>query len=170
MLKDPFGASLVAPFKTSITIAGNSKTAQADSDGWATGMAQLTEALDGESLTWFTSTASPWTGQKFVTADGVDAAISGSTTLDQVSWLQTEVEGAGRLSFDWLVKGAGSEACLLVVDGQIARTLGTGYEWANESLELGEGDHTVRWIFVGEGLLFRGSAYLDRVAWTPAAE
>ncbi len=168
VLKTPVGATLATPFKANITILSNSKNAQAsDAATQSSRMARLTEALDGEGLTWFTSTLSPWTKESFVTVDKVAAAISGQSDLDRVSWLQTELEGPGTLEYDWLVKGMGLDACLLIVDGKVYRTLGPGHAWMHETIPLEEGSHTIRWAVTGESRLIPGSAYLDQVKWVP---
>ncbi len=170
VLKNPVGAILLSPAKATITILANSKATAAGANATVSRMARLTDALDDGGLTWFTSDRAPWTKQAFVTVDGVDAAISGPSTSGQASWLETVLEGPGKLGFDWLVKGAGKDTCLVFVNGKIRRTLIPGYEWSRESLTLGEGDHAVRWVFVGGTGLAPGSTYLDQVKWTPVGE
>lgn len=165
-LKNPVGGTLMAPRKGKILIAGNDKAGAVATDATVERMTKLTGALDGDALTWFTSAAAPWTRQTFATADGEDAAISGPSAGDGSSWLQTDVEGPGKLKFDWLVEGMGSDACLLIVDGQAYRTLSPGYIWSRETISLGEGWHTLQWVFSGESL-GTGAAYLDQVKWKP---
>jgi hypothetical protein len=167
VLTNPVGATLATPLTAAISIQANSKSVQLANDATAIRMTRLTDALDGVGLTWFTSEQTPWTKQSFVTVDGVDAAISGGSSIDQTSWLQTDLEGAGKLEFDWLVKGSGKDPCLVFVNGKVRRTLAPGYDWSHETLTLGEGDHTVRWVFVGDTGLTPGAAYLDQVKWVP---
>jgi hypothetical protein len=167
LLKNPVGATLSVPYIAVITIQGNSKSGVVSEDATTVRMVKLTEALDVKDLTWFTSTLSPWTKQPFVAMAGASGAISGQSDPGRVSWLQTDVEGPGTLEYDWLVKGLGLDACLLIVDGKVARTLHPGLLWMNESVLLGEGDHTIRWAFAGDSRLMQGAAYLDRVNWLP---
>ncbi len=170
VLKNPVGATLAAPLKTTVTILANTKGVSSGATVAATQRDKLAEALDGEGLVWLTSSRLPWTKQLFVTVDGEDAAISGEAALDRVSWLQADVEGPGSLTYDWLVKGFGLDTCLLLVDGKVMRTRIPGHDWAHEALPIDEGSHTIRWVFVGDTGLTPGAAYLDQVTWTPGGE
>ncbi len=167
MLTAPVGATLVAPFKATVTITGNNKGGAVDGDAVSTRMASLADAVDAEELTWFTAPLAAWTKQAGVTADGVDAAVSGASAPDQVSWLQADVEGPGTLDYDWLVRGRGLDAGLLIVDGRVFRTLGSGFIWTHETIPVEAGVHAIRWVFAGESRLIQGAAYLDRVSWKP---
>jgi hypothetical protein len=170
VLKNPVGTTLAAPFKTTVTILANTKGGSSGATAALTQKAPLAEALDGEGLSWLTSSRLPWTMQPFVTADSEDAAISGAAALDRVSWLQADVEGPGSLTYDWLVKGFGLDTCLLLVDGKVMRTRIPGNGWAHEALPIDGGAHTIRWVFVGDTGLEPGAAYLDQVKWTPDGE
>jgi hypothetical protein len=128
-------------------------------------MTTLTDALDGEGLTWFSSEEASWEGQAFVSVDGTDAALSGHAGAGGSSWLQTEVEGPGTMEFDWMVKGAGTDTCLLFVDEQVQKAVCSGLSWSHASAAVGPGDHTLRWVFVGKANASQGAAYLDQVRW-----
>lgn len=168
-LSSPSGATLGSPYKTTVVIAANNKSGPAGGNPVASRMDQLTDALDGNALTWFTSAEAPWTKQAFVTADGVDAGVSGTAAPGQASWLQTELEGTGTLQFDWLAKGSGKDTCLLFVNGALRRILAPGYAWSHETLTLGAGDHAIRWVFIGDTGPTPGAAYVDQVKWRPDA-
>jgi hypothetical protein len=163
------GATLAAPSKAVITIAANTKGGPVAKDAVAVRMTKLTAALDDESLTWFMSEQAPWAKQSSITVDGVDAAIS-STGSSNPSWLQTDLEGSGKLEFDWMLKATGKDACLVYVNGKVRRTLTPGHDWEHETLTLGDGEHIVRWVFVGDSRLTPGAAYLDQMKWTPERE
>jgi hypothetical protein len=167
ILTTPVGATLAAPFKTTVTITGNNKGGAAEGDAVSTRLAGLADAVDAEELTWFTSPLAAWTKQAGVTADGVDAAISGASAPDRVSWLQADVEGPGTLDYDWLIRGKGLDTGLLIVDGKVCRTLGPGFLWTHETIPVDKGLHAIRWVFAGESRLIQGAAYLDRVNWMP---
>jgi hypothetical protein len=161
------GATLAAPSSAIITIAASAKGGPVAKDAIAVRMTKVTAALDDESLTWFMSEQAPWAKQSDITVDGVDAAVS-CTGSSNPSWLQTDLEGSGKLEFDWMLKATGKDTCLVLVNGKIRRTLISGYDWSHEALTLGEGAHTVRWVFVGDNGLTSGAAYLDQVKWIPA--
>jgi hypothetical protein len=167
LLRNPVNATLAVPNKATITILANSKGVRPAAETMSIRIAGLAEALEAEGLPWSTSTRLPWARQAFVTVDGLDAAVSGQGDPERASWLQTEVEGPGMLEFDWLVRGAGLDACLFVVDGRVLRTRGPGFAWTHESVALGDGAHTVRWILTGESRLIPGTAYVDQVKWMP---
>jgi hypothetical protein len=160
------GATLAAPSSASITIAASTKGGPVAKDAVAVRMTKLTAALDDESLTWFMSEQAPWAKQSDVTVDRVDVAIS-CTDSSSPSWLQTDLEGSGTLEFDWMLKATGKATCLVYVNGKVRRTLTPGHDWDHETLSLGDGEHLVRWVFVGDSSLTPGAAYLDQVKWTP---
>jgi hypothetical protein len=163
VLDDPDGGALTAPRAIKVMIGPNEKATKTEQDPWALHMASLTEALGGAPLAWYTSPLSPWSSQPD------SGAASGPASPENASWLQTSVAGAGTLSFDWQVLGAGRDTCLLMVDGKVRKTLRPAFRPTREALTLGEGAHVVRWIFSGD-LGLPGSASLARVAWAPAAK
>jgi uncharacterized repeat protein (TIGR02543 family) len=171
LLKKPVGVRLANEAEATVIIPANrTKASVGVKDSTSFRMTKLTKALDDESLTWFTSEQAPWTRQSLVTADGVDAGMSGDISAGQVTWLQTEVEGSGRLEFDWLTTGSGMDTCLVLVNGMVRRKLVAGFDWTHENLKLGAGDHTVRWVFVGGSGLAEASVFLDQVKWTSEPE
>lgn len=163
VLEDPDGGALVLPRVMKVSIGPNEKAEKSEQDPWAARMASLTEALGGSPLAWYTSPLSPWSSQP------ASGAASGPATPENASWLQTSVAGAGLLRFDWQVLGSGRDACLLMVDGKVRKTLRPGFAVSHETLPLGAGAHVVRWIFSGD-IGLPGSASLARVDWAPAAK
>jgi hypothetical protein len=165
ILKSPIGAALSAPNRTRICIVSNVKSGPVSDEPVAERMQKLTEALDEPNLTWVTSAKAPWVAQPFVTRDEQDAAVSCETSSEPISWIQTDLDGPGILEFDWLLKGTGESACLILVNGKVRRLLTPRYDWSHEVLQLGKGDHTLRWVFVGANRIMSGAAYLDQVKW-----
>jgi hypothetical protein len=166
VLKNPVRAALGAIIKTKVTIAANIKSELVDAPQLQR-MDRLADALDKEDGVWVTSSRAPWRSQGFVTSDGVDAARSGNSDQAGVlSWLQTDLDGPGVLSFDWIVKGAGADSAVFLIDGQVIRVVGARYAWMTETMPLPEGAHTLRWIFLCGDSLQAGAAYLDGVTWT----
>jgi uncharacterized repeat protein (TIGR02543 family) len=171
LLKKPVGATLASESEATVIIPANvTKAGDGVTDATAVRMTKLTKALGDGSLTWFSSAQAPWIRQTLVTADGLDAAMSGVTSGGQASWLQTDVDGAGKLKFSWRLTGTGRDTCLVLVDGVVRCTLGAGFDWAPQALKLGAGEHTVRWVFVSDIGVAGGAAYLDQVRWMPEHE
>jgi hypothetical protein len=131
----------------------------------------LETALDGAGLAWKTSLQAPWLGGAAFSADGVDAAKSGTAEAGRISWLQTAVEGPGTLTFEWFLKGTTADAALLLDNGTVVRRLEVGDDWMLESIMLGQGTHVLQWVYTAEKALETGSAaYLDKVLWVREKE
>ncbi len=129
----------------------------------------LTGALDAEELVWTTDGAA-WLPQVAVSYDGVDAAQSGQVIGDDVSGLETTLTGPGTLSWSWRLDSAGNASVDVFLDGQWLSAYEPTGEWTAETLEIGEGEHTVRFEFwnAGTAATITDCAYLDQVSWVPA--
>ncbi len=126
----------------------------------------LPEAIDAPQLTWATGGSAPWFGQAEVSQDGVDSAQSGAITDSQESWMETSVIGPGILSFWWRVSSETNFDFLeFYVDGalQPGRISGS-VNWRKETIELGSGNHSLRWRYVKDNVI---SGNQDR-AWVDA--
>lgn len=135
----------------------------------------LAEALDGPGLVWSTDPGAEWTAQTTVTADGVDAAVSGPVdSSNDSNGINTSVTGAGTLRWRWKLVAVGTAGMDVIVDGDFAnpvRIYATSGDWAVDSLELtGDAPHDIRFEFWNTGLSFSDRAYLDMVSWSPAGE
>ncbi len=107
----------------------------------------LPQALDAPAFTWNTSPAAPWMGVAGAafSSDGVDAAVAGAPSPDNDSWLETQVEGPGTVSFLWR-RTAGNAPLLCEIDGQL-RGSATNVDFKPASFEfLTGGTHNIRWI------------------------
>lgn len=130
----------------------------------------LAEALDGPGLLWSTGGSAQWFGQTGVTYDGVDAAQSGPITHSQESWLETTVTGAGMLSFSWKVSSEeGYDFLRFEVDAIEQATISGEAGWIQQGVRLGEGMHSLRWVYSKDlslsGGLDRG--WVDNVSFVP---
>ena len=130
----------------------------------------LGTALEQERRDWAVSGVSDWKPVMGGAHDGEDAAQSGAIEngIYGESILSATFEGAGELTFWWKLNAAGS-ACGVdcLVDGQdVDIWLMGDTAWTQESLELGEGTHTVEWIFWSDGMDAASAAWLDQVAWS----
>lgn len=131
----------------------------------------LAEAVDAPTLVWTTGGSAPWFAQAAVTHDNEDAAQSGNLYGWDYSWIETTVEGPGRLTFWWKASTEdGYDACDLYVDGYSSGLWISGEaDWRQEVLTVGAGSHTIAWEYSKDLLFSQGddTVWLDRVTFTP---
>ena len=131
------------------------------------------EAVNAPTLLWTTSGDADWVGVWSATAaDGTHAARSGVIGDSQETRLSVALEGAGRLSFDWRASCEEKyDAVRLEVDGELVRVLSGETGWTNVVIELGFGEHAVRWIYRKGRSKSDGedAVWLDNVVWTAAS-
>ena len=129
----------------------------------------LAAALDTTNFVWTTDGAAEWFPQVAVSHDGADAARSGQVIGDDVSGLETTLAGPGTLSWFWLLDAAGNSGVDVMLDGVWLDAYEPTGEWTEESLGIGEGEHTVRFEFwnAGTAATISDCAYLDQVVWMP---
>lgn len=129
----------------------------------------LAEALDTTNLTWTTGGDAPWTPQKTITWDGVDAAVSGPITDLGDTWLQTTVIGPGTLTFHWRCDSeTGYDYLDFLVDGEVWSWLTGDTGWNTASFVLGAGQHTLCWDYWKDESTSAGmdAGWVDHVTWT----
>jgi hypothetical protein len=138
----------------------------------------LGSALDATNLVWTTGGSAPWFHQTAASHDGLDAAQAGTITGNQVSWLQTIVNGPGTLSFWWQGSFHGGDGLTFLYDdssdGWSEEPCNGCYifaPWTRQTYEFGKGTHTFRWIWTNSvGLATgQGRVWLDDVSWTPSS-
>ncbi len=133
----------------------------------------LGEAVDNTTLPWTTVGNAPWLGQTTVSYAGGDAARSGAIAHAQVSTLRTTVAGPGVLSFWWRTSSeAGFDLLKLAVDGVVqAGAISGETAWAQRSVTLGAGNHTVEWSYAKDATVAVGqdAGWVDAVSFTPSA-
>jgi hypothetical protein len=103
-------------------------------------------------------------------SDGKHAVKSGVIDHSQESVLGVRLEGAGVLSFDWRSSCEEKyDAVRLEIDGVNVRAISGVTEWMNVKIELGDGQHDVRWIYKKGRSKTEGedAVWVDRVVWVP---
>ena len=130
----------------------------------------LKKALDAGNLTWGTSGNATWFPQIDVSADGVSSARSGGLSNgDEVSALETTVQGGGTFAWSWRlgVSGDSNSGVDVLLDGDWLDSYYPGTDWSRETLEItGDGEHTIRFEFWNAGTETGDCAYLDQVSWS----
>ena len=134
---------------------------------------------EAAGLTVTTGGDAEWIVDTTTWTDDVSAR-SGAVTNGQSSWIETQVSGAGTLSFRWNVEGGIHRNtpfayATVVVDGEQQGQEHLTDGWKSQELTIeGAGTHTIRWTYqrtsarpVAEGK--RDCAWLNTVTWTPNA-
>ncbi len=131
----------------------------------------LAAALDASDLDWESGGDEAWFAQITPSHDGTDAAESGPVSPGQSSWLETTVTGPANLRFRWEASQRAALDLFRLETGTGDPILLTGAaNWSERLIELPEGDHTLRWVFVRDAASTGTSRVrLDAVSVTPAS-
>ena len=123
------------------------------------------ESGTGKPLPWSDGADAPW----FAVADNSRAdgfcLQSGEVAQGGTSALETTVVGPGRISFAWKITANRTDYARFYVDGANQTNITRSTDWvAVGPLELGAGEHVLRWAFE-RGSAAGGAAFLDDVCW-----
>lgn len=138
----------------------------------------LSEGVDNFDLHFTTGGDANWYLQTSTTHDGVDALRTGKIGNSKSTWLQTEVDGSGILTFWWKCDTGnalwGSDDFMFQLDGKTKSTIYGSESWTKKTYRIeGAGKHVLKWIYVKDssgGVLSRADCgWLDEVTWTPMA-
>ena len=94
---------------------------------------------------------------------------SGAAGSGESSTVETSVSGSGLLSFRWKISGNRGDWLRFFVDGVETNSIDRDKDWADVSLELGNGDHVLRWSWEKSASAAAGEngGFLDDVCWKP---
>lgn len=129
----------------------------------------------------------PWSSDYGVSYDGEGSMRSGRIANDESTWIETTVNGPGRLSFWWKASseeydGEVFDYAYLSVDGVPQGTLdnyrlngvaiGGKTDWVNVNFDIVDGgQHTIRWTYckdeMDESDVGEDCAWLDEVSFVP---
>jgi len=133
----------------------------------------LGRALDTPvSQTWTTSGGGTWFGQYDQSHDGIDAASTPVVALGSSASMSTTVTGPGTMGFRWKVSSRLTTHVLAVLIDGVVQPGGisgtTMTNWAQVSLAIPAGSHTVTWRYSkgtgsGQGL---DRGWVDQVTYT----
>jgi len=140
----------------------------------------LADAMDIPLWTITNDADAPWT----VDADekyGSKASVrSGAIGCEEETSISTEVTGAGTLTFWWRVS---CEDCpdedtywdylVYIIDGVEGVPIDGESGWLQQSIKLGEGKHTIEWLYHkddmdDEGHTGQDCGWVDSITWTPS--
>lgn len=127
---------------------------------------QLCEAVDACELAWSSGGNARWIAQTNTTADGADAAESGTILDEQQSWIAAIVEGPGAILFLWRVSSeSGWDFLRYTVNGALRDEMSGESGWQYHYHELPLGVHTLRWSYVKDSSVAEGEdrGWIDQV-------
>jgi thioredoxin len=131
----------------------------------------LSEALD-TTLSLATGGNEDWFSQTTRWYHDGDAVQSGDITHDQESWMQTTVNGAGRMSFYWKVSSENSCDYLeFYIDGARQDRISGSEDWHKMTYEItGSALHTLEWRYFKDRTVSEGDdcGWVDKVEWVSA--
>ena len=133
------------------------------------GAISLGDAVDNPFLTWTSGGDAPWKGQPNVYYVDHDAARSGTIGDQQVSWIETAVEGPVMGELYWKVSSRANQDFLrFLIDGveqityvnnaQTPLRISGEADWDEITFAVGPGNHALRWAYTKDG---SGSAGAD---------
>ncbi|HWN97406.1 MAG TPA: S8 family serine peptidase [Methylomirabilota bacterium] len=130
----------------------------------------LAQSLDTTNLIWTTSSNAPWISVTNTAHDGIDAARSPHVTAETHSWMQTEINGPGELSFWWKASTEAIYDQLVLHDnGRPVRYVDGETDWRLENVPLLPGTHVLRWTYQRDDTIRSGNdeVWVDEVRFTP---
>ena len=134
-----------------ITAASTNIVMSSNVDASAVFQTSLARGLDTPaSLAWTPSGNGQWYGQYEASHDGLDAAVSPSVGANQQARITSTFVGPGTLSFWWKVSSRASSGLLTLLIDSVAQAgaiSGTAADWAQVSVALPAGSHSVAWRY-----------------------
>ena len=128
--------------------------------------ASLGESVDNINLSWSTGGNAKWSWQNSTYYYGGDAAQSGTISHNQESWIQTTVSGPGTLSYYWNVSSeAKNDSLKFYIDNIWNDEISGSIGWQKKGYNLTPGIHTLKWSYMKDDRVNRGSdcGWLDKV-------
>ncbi len=115
-------------------------------------------AIDASNFEWRIGGNGLWSNQTNVTRDGEDAALSGTITHNQMSWMETAVNGPAALTFWWKVSSESGQDGLRFYTNGVQQTSYSGVgDWVQRSFTLVPGTNVLRWAYTKNASITAGS-------------
>ena len=135
--------------------------------------ASLAVGGDGVGLSWAhvaTVSNSFWSSQSTTTHDGVDALKAGAIPHNGSTSFQVQLTGPGTLTFWWRVSSESSFDYLSYsLDGTVQASIAGEVAWAQRTLTIPSGAHTVLFNYSKDGSAAVGSdtGWIDEINFSP---
>ena len=154
---------------------------EGDDDGWVcvdllrwsgetkpVPVAPLSKALD-TTLDFKTGGAADWFSQTETAFNDGDAAQSGNIAESQESFIQTTVEGPGKISFYWKIcSEADFDFLEFYIDGVLQDRISGSVDFQQMTYNItGSGSHTLKWRYVKDVSINKNNdcCWLDLIEW-----
>ncbi len=127
----------------------------------------LGPTLGAASLVFTADGSADWFAQPFVTQDGGTGGQAGAIGNGQQTFVQTTVNGPGRISFSWKVSSeANYDFLTFSIDGVAQERISGEVDWARRTFAVPAGAHILRWTYSKDASNAAGqdTAWLDAVA------
>ena len=98
------------------------------------------------------------------------AAVCGAIGDNEKTWIETDVRGAGTLSFRWKVSCENrNDSLQLLIDGAARNRITGETDWKEVSIDLDAAPHVIRWLYAKNRSICEGDdrGWLADVVWTP---
>jgi uncharacterized repeat protein (TIGR02543 family) len=132
-------------------------------------VSSLGDGLDNTSLSWSTGGDAAWFRQTGVSYYGGDSVRAGAVAAGGVTYLQTTVAGPGTFSFHWKVSSeADYDALVLLLDNELVDYISGETDWAQVSLAIPAGSHTLTWAYIKDETVSGGldTGWVDKAVYS----
>ena len=140
---------------------------------WEEKVWTLAEAADADALVMTTGGIADWTIDATIGYTNTMAIKSGVVSSGQESWIETKVNGSGKLTFRWNVKGGAYRDqpfayAKVEVDGAEFASEYLTDDWEEVVLMIDDdSEHTIRWTYLRTSTRAADGdcAWIDAVSW-----
>jgi internalin A len=121
------------------------------------------------NLTWSSGGDASWFGQGIISQGGHPVAQSAALANYQTSWLQTTVEGPGRLTFWWKVSSESNYDWFRFSVGAYSSRISGEVDWLQQTVNVPPGIQTLNWSYTKDSGVSGGldAAWLAQVIFVP---
>ena len=142
---------------------------------WTPKLESFGDYVNSPALEFASSGDAAWHGDENTGHDGIASLRSGAIGDDEVSTLEAEVDGAGRIGFWWKVSSEAYRTFKLDyvsfwIDDVEQDWIGGEIGWTNMAFDVvGSGTHILKWEYRKDAQDSSGDdcAWLDEIVWTP---
>jgi len=123
-------------------------------------------ALEVDDASFSSSGQACWTPVDHHSSGDGDSMQAGDISDDASSMLESQLDGPSQVTFDWRVSAQGSDTLSFYIDDVLTRSIAGDTEWDTVSVSVGEGQHTLAWVYEKDGLvsMLEDSGWVDSVS------
>ncbi|MBF0100184.1 MAG: formylglycine-generating enzyme family protein [Desulfobacterales bacterium] len=131
---------------------------------------ELARSLDEPHLIWKTGGEKKWEPVTDETHDHIDALKSGKITNNEASFIETQVNTSGTLTFWWKVSSEeNADRLELHINNEKKEQISGDIDWENKSIQVKK-DDIIKWVYIKDlsdssEKSVKDSAWLDEIEW-----